>query len=78
MSANREQILQQALSLPVKERAELINQLLETFDAPPDPAPDQLWLNEAQNRLDAYNRGELGAISAEEVFDEIEREKQNT
>ena len=77
MSANREQILQQALSLPVKERAELINQLLETFDGPPDPALDQLWLN-AQNRLDAYNRGELGAISAEEVFDEIEREKQNT
>ena len=77
MSANREQILQQALSLPVKERAELINQLLETFDGPPDPALDQLLLN-AQNRLDAYNRGELGAISAEEVFDEIEREKQNT
>ena len=78
MSANREQILQQALSLPVEERAELIERLLATFDDPPNPALDQLWVNEAHDRLDAYDRGELEAISADEVFEEIERDQQDT
>ena len=78
MSANSEQILQQALSLPIEERAELIEQLLATFDAPPDPVLDQLWANEAHDRLDAYDRGELETVSEHEVFDEIERDKQDT
>lgn len=78
MSTNSEQILQQALSLPVEERAKLIDRLLETFDTPPDPVLDQLWANEAHDRLDAYDRGELEAVNADEVFDEIERDKQDT
>lgn len=74
MSANREQILRQALALPSEERAELIDRLLATFDAPPDAAMDQLWANEAHDRLDAYDRGELDAVSAEEVLDEIDEQ----
>ncbi len=34
---------------------------------------DKLWIAEAHDRLDAYDRGEIEAISAEEVFEEIER-----
>ena len=34
---------------------------------------DQLWVAEAHDRLDAYYRGELEAVSSEEVFEEIER-----
>lgn len=69
MSANSEQILQEALALPLQERAHLIEQLLATFQAPPDPALDQLWANEAHDRLEAYDRGELEAVDVEEVFE---------
>ena len=69
MSAHTEQILQQVLALPLKERAELIERLLATFQTPPDPTLDQLWANEAHDRLDAYDRGELDAVSVDEVFD---------
>jgi putative addiction module component (TIGR02574 family) len=72
VSANTEQILQQALALPLEERAQLIEQLLATFQTPPDPALDQLWANEAHDRLDAYDRGELNAVSVDEVFDQSE------
>ena len=71
MSANSKQILQQALALPLEERAELIDRLLATFETPPDPALDQLWANEAHDRLDAYDRGEIQAVNAEEVLDDL-------
>ena len=74
VSTNSEQILRQALALPLEERAELIDRLLATFDAPPEAAMDQLWTNEAHDRLDAYDRGELDAVSAEEVLDEIDEQ----
>ena len=72
MSANSEQILQEALALPLEERAHLIEQLLATFQAPPDPALDQLWVNEAHDRLEAYDRGELEAVDVEEVFEQLD------
>ncbi|HEU4510972.1 MAG TPA: addiction module protein [Pyrinomonadaceae bacterium] len=38
---------------------------------------DQLWLNEALDRLDAYDRGDLEAVSAEEVFAEMHQQGRN-
>jgi len=76
MSATSEQILRQALALPLEERAELIEQLLATFQGPTDPALDALWIAEAHDRQDAYHCGEMEAVSAEEVFEEIERDYQ--
>ena len=75
MSANSEQILQQALALSPQDRAEVLERLLASFQIPPDPDLDQLWAREAEDRLDAYDRGELSAVSAEEVFARIERQR---
>jgi len=75
MSANSEQILKQALTLPPQERAELVEQLLATFQTPRDPQIDELWAREAEDRLDAYDRGELKAVSAEEVFNKIKERR---
>jgi putative addiction module component (TIGR02574 family) len=75
MSANSEQILKQALALPLQERAELVEQLLATFQTPPDPHIDELWAREAEDRLDAYNRGEVMAVPAEEVFNRIKQRR---
>ena len=75
MSANGEQILKQALALSPEDRAEVVDRLLASFQTPPDPLLDELWAREAEDRLDAYDRGELGAVPAEEVFARIERQR---
>ena len=75
MSANGEQILKQALALSPEDRAEVVDRLLASFQTPPDPLLDELWAREAEDRLDAYDRGELGAVPAEDVFAKIERQR---
>lgn len=75
MSASSEEILKQALALPLPERAELVERLLATFQLPPDPHIDELWVREAEDRLDAYDRGELKAVPAEEVFNRIKQRR---
>jgi putative addiction module component (TIGR02574 family) len=75
MSANSEQILQHALALSPQDRAEIVERLLASFQVPPDPHLDEIWARQAEDRLDAYDRGELGAVPAEEVFARIERQR---
>lgn len=75
MSGSTEQILKYALALPAQERAELVERLLATLQSPPDPQLDELWAREAEDRLDAYDRGELSAVPAEEVFDKINQRR---
>ena len=72
MSATSEQILQQALALPLEERAELLEQLLAIFQGPTDAVMDELWIAEAHDRLDAYDRGELEAVDVEKVLEQID------
>jgi len=71
--ATSEEILQQILSLPVETRARLAQQLLESLE-PQRERNRQLWDKEVESRLDAYERGELQAVSGEEVFARL-REK---
>ena len=75
MSANAEKVLQEALSLPPQDRAEILHRLLATFQEPPDAELDKLWAQEAEDRIDAFDRGELSSVSAEEVFARIERQR---
>lgn len=76
MSASSEQILQQALALSPQDRAEIVERLLASFQVPPDPHLDELWAREAEDRLDAYDRGELGGVPAEGgVFARIGRQR---
>ena len=75
MSSNDEKILQDALNLPPQDRAEVLERLMATFQEPPDSELDKLWAQEAEDRIDAYDRGELESVSAEEVFARIERQR---
>jgi len=75
MSANSDQVLKEALALGTQERAELVERLLATFQSPLDPHIDELWASEAEDRLDAYDRGELKSVPAEEVFSRIRQRR---
>jgi putative addiction module component (TIGR02574 family) len=75
MSKQREQILAEALKLPPVERAELVENLLSSFEFRSRKTIDALWAQEAENRIDAFERGEIAAIPAKEVFEEIEKNR---
>jgi putative addiction module component (TIGR02574 family) len=61
-------VVSEALSLPAKSRARLAERLLESLDDPKQKEIDRLWAEKVEDRIDAYERGELKAIPGEEVF----------
>jgi len=70
MSELAEKLIEQALDLPPDERARVAEQLLSSLE--PELSPiDHLWAIEAEDRLDAFERGEIESIPAEEVFNAI-------
>ncbi|MGZ8842394.1 MAG: addiction module protein [Pyrinomonadaceae bacterium] len=71
--ATTEEILNQLLSLPLDTRAQLAQRLLESLQ-PQTERNRQLWAEEIEGRLEAYERGELLAVPGEEVFARL-REK---
>lgn len=71
MSSRGIQVLKEALSLPPAERAEIADRLLSSIDPPSQEGIDMLWGKEAEERLDAFDRGEIKAISAKQVFEQV-------
>lgn len=73
MSVNTESVYNQALELSPIERADLIERLLSSFDFPERKKIDSLWAGEAENRIDAFERGELQSKSAKQVFEKLDQ-----
>jgi len=63
------EILQQALKLKPNERVNLVEGLLRSLDEP-DSTIDDIWAEEAENRLKAYRAGNLEGIASENIFRE--------
>ncbi|RJP79413.1 MAG: hypothetical protein C4522_09880 [Desulfobacteraceae bacterium] len=60
-------IFKEALSLTPSEKAQLIDKLISTLDKS-DKEIDELWAQEAEVRIDAYDQGKIRAISLESVL----------
>ncbi len=75
MPKHGKQILAEALKLPPVERAELVEDLLSSFEFRSRERIDALWAKEAEDRIDAFERGEMSTVSAREVFAEIEKNR---
>ena len=67
MNERIKKLTEQASLLQPIERAELVEGILQTLDAT-DPNLDQLWAEEAKDRLAAYRRGELEALDFDETL----------
>jgi putative addiction module component (TIGR02574 family) len=72
MTDRSKQILAEALELSPIERATLVEELLSSFDFPACKEIDQHWAKEAEERIDAYERGELRSSPAKDVFDRLD------
>lgn len=74
MSTRTEEILKEILTLPAAERAELAENILTSLE-PDDPEIERLWAIEAEDRVAAFERNEIEAFSADDVFKEIDGQK---
>ena len=67
-----ESITQQALDLDLKERARLAERLLKSLDGISEDEIQELWLDEAERRIQEYRAGRMEAVVSDQVFREAE------
>ena len=58
-------VLKEALKLKPDERFMLVEGLIESLDHP-DRSLDEIWMEEAEKRLETYRAGRLKAVSMDE------------
>ena len=71
--ANLRDILRAALSLDVRDRARLAQQLLASLDAVSAEDAERLWADEAERRLAEFRAGRISAVPADEVAQKARR-----
>jgi putative addiction module component (TIGR02574 family) len=64
------ELIDEVASLPVEERARVVDTLLRSLNAP-ESAIDSAWMEVAQRRLDELRAGRVEAIPGEAVFERI-------
>lgn len=75
MIQQTQQILEKALKLPPIERAELVEKVFDSFNGSQENNFDHLWAQEAESRIDTFEKGKLKAVIAKKVFQKIEKIK---
>ncbi len=65
-----EELVKEAISLPVEIRAQIIDKLLESLN-PSQKEIDKLWAKEAEKRVEEIQSGKVKTIPGEEVFKKI-------
>lgn len=66
------EIIQEAASLPIEERAMVVDSLLKTLNAP-DADMEKEWIKVAKKRLAELRSGSMKAVPGDEVFSKIQQ-----
>jgi putative addiction module component (TIGR02574 family) len=64
------ELIAEAVSLPVEQRALLVDSLLSSLNTP-ESVVDQQWIAVSKNRLQQLKAGEVSAVSIEEVLKKV-------
>lgn len=67
---NTEQLITEACSLPLEQRAQVVERVLQSLSAS-NPEIDQAWLALAQRRRDELASGAVAGLAGEAVFARI-------
>ena len=70
MAISVDEICERAKALPDSEKLAVVDALLLQLN-PPDPAVDELWFREVQERRQAYLEGRLETYDYEEIRKEL-------
>ena len=68
MSSQFDDLAKQVRALSREEKATLARVLIDELDPVKEPGVDELWLEEARRRYDAYLRGDMQSIPGDEVM----------
>ena len=71
MTETKDQLIENVLALPALDRAHLLDALISSLDRP-DPQIDALWVAEANDRIRAFEAGEMEALPEDEVYAEFD------
>ena len=69
-----DELLNEALALPVELRAQLVDALLRSLN-PAQAEIDESWAAEAERRIDELDAGEAQLIPGEEVFAKLSKRR---
>ncbi len=64
------ELIDEVASLPVEERARVVDTLLRSLNAP-ESVIDTAWMDVAQRRLDELRAGRVEAVPGDAVFERI-------
>ncbi len=70
---NTKQLIEEALSLPVEDRAAVVDSILRSLNSPESDI-DHKWAAVARKRLGELKSGEVRPVPGDEVFDRIWRQ----
>jgi putative addiction module component (TIGR02574 family) len=73
MKLTADQIMDQALALPIETRALLADRLVESLDPAEDERIRKLWAAEARRRRDEVRSGQVQTIPGEEALARVRR-----
>ena len=66
-------IVEQALKMPARERAEIAQRLLESLDRQTDLNVESAWQSEVERRISELDNGQVTCIPWEEVRERLMR-----
>ncbi|MCW8125125.1 addiction module protein [Microbulbifer halophilus] len=67
MNAHNRRLVDEVLSLPAREKAEVVDKLLDSLDQS-DKQLDMEWRKEVDDRLKGYRKGSVEAVPLSEVL----------
>ena len=67
---NAKQLVDEVISLPVEERALVVDILLRSLNQP-ESEMDKKWSIEAKRRLSEFRAGRVEAVAGDEVFNRV-------
>jgi putative addiction module component (TIGR02574 family) len=68
---NVDELARQMLGLPLDQRADLAERLLESLDQPTPEELEQLWAAEAERRYQAHKDGRIESFDGAEVHRQV-------
>lgn len=68
MDVRFEDIVADAMKLPVRDRVRLAQQLISSLDEQTDADVEELWFAEAERRLEELRSGKVQGVPADEAF----------
>jgi putative addiction module component (TIGR02574 family) len=73
MSALTKEIEDQVFGLSALDRTSLAEKLLSSLDAPHQASIDKKWAAESEDRIKAYDTGQIASVEASSIFERLER-----